>query len=72
MILLMKLTRSCSVFLRLFKKNPASADDDRSPFYPFPLGAALLSFRLRERRCRCREVFVRHQFTRGSRDYFSW
>jgi hypothetical protein len=48
------------MFLRIFKKNPALADDDRSAFYPPPLGAALLNFRLRECRSRSREVFVRH------------
>jgi hypothetical protein len=34
------------MFLRILKKNPALAGDDRSAFYPLPLGAALLSFRL--------------------------
>jgi len=37
MTLLIRLTISCSMFLRILKKNPALADDDRSAFYPLPL-----------------------------------
>jgi hypothetical protein len=60
------------MFLRILKKNPALADDDRSAFYPLPLGAALLSFRPQECRSRGRKAFVRHQFTRESQGCFPW